>query len=95
MPGEGFFFFFASEYSNILSKSLPLIRSVRSVFFPKKNLQFIFNRWTMSWRLIIIIIIIIIITIMFFFISANLSLVSCVLGMIYSILRPTKCLKSA
>ena len=60
MPGEGFFFFFASEYSNILSKSLPLIRSVRSVFFPKKNLQFIFNRWTMSWRLIIIII-------MFFF----------------------------
>ena len=70
MPGEGFFFFFASESSNILSKSLPLIRSIRSVFFPKKNLQFIFNRWTMSWRLIIIviiIIIIIIIIIMFFF----------------------------
>ena len=89
--GGRVFFFFASESSNILSKSLPLIRSIRSVFFPKKNLQFIFNRWTMSWRLIIIIIIII----MFFFISVNLSLVSCVLGMIYSILRPTKCLKSA
>ena len=49
----------------------------------------------MSWRLIIIVIIIIIIIIMFFFISVNLSLVSCVLGMIYSILRPTKCLESA
>ena len=36
------------------------------MFFPKKNLQFIFNRWAMSWRLIIIVIIIIII-IMFFF----------------------------
>ena len=58
--GGRVFFFFASESSNILSKSLPLIRSIRSVFFPKKNLQFIFNRWTMSWRLIIIII-------MFFF----------------------------
>ena len=95
MPGEGFFFFFASESSNILSKSLPLIRSIRSVFFPKKNLQFIFNRWTMSWRLIIIVITIIIIIIIIIIISVNLSLVSCVLGMIYSILRPTKCLKSA
>ena len=94
MPGEGFFFFFASESSNILSKSLPLIRSIRSVFFPKKNLQFIFNRWTMSWRLIIIVITIIIIIIIII-ISVNLSLVSCVLGMIYSILRPTKCLESA
>ena len=92
MPGEGFFFFyFASESSNILSKSLLLIRSVPSVLLPKKNLQFLFTRLTMSWRLIIIIIIIM----FFFIISANLSLVSCVLGMIYSILRPTKCLKSA
>ena len=48
----------------------------------------------MSWRLIIIVITIIIIIIIII-ISVNLSLVSCVLGMIYSILRPTKCLKSA
>ena len=63
------------------------------MFFPKKNLQFIFNRWTMSWRLIIIIIIII----MFFFISVNLSLVSCVLGMIYfkAYQVPKKCLVSS
>ena len=48
----------------------------------------------MSWRLIIIIIIIII---MFFFISVNLSLVSCVLGMIYfkAYQVPKKCLVSS
>ena len=66
------------------------------MLFPKKNLQFIFTRWTMTWRFIIIIIII---TIIYLFIYSlfllNLSLVSSGLGMIYSILRPTKYLKTA
>ena len=50
----------------------------------------------MTWRFIIIIIII---TIIYLFIYSlfllNLSLVSSGLGMIYSILRPTKYLKTA